>query len=325
MLGIESLKDVRDRLVEVGHELSELAKKVQSKNVDAMAVVQELYDAFNAMDNAFRGMKHIVRGHLVRVGIDPRDVNVEATTDAIESARNAVAALYGSVLKPLHGLETVDVEIDSRDVSRYLDELDVHVYRLTGRHCVKDQSNKLSSVLQSLASCVHAIAEHLSNIKVVGKCAVLEESEKGRKFCLTWSKAAEENRRAGRYEVNDYYNLEGWVVDDRVHLRLGMDEIAIVDLDAGTLDYWDKDERVSKVLKDVLEEYAGLHCTLLRNNISCRGVSDKNMDKVALALSMATSMDDRLDNPYAGWEPEYAELGEKTAAIKWLKELEKKV
>jgi len=168
----------------------------------------------------------------------------------------------------------------------------------------------------------------LSTIKVKeeGKCNIVKDG-KGKAFCLTWHKATEKNWRKILYHDEDYHALEGWVVGDKVYLRVGSAEKhrTLVDLENGTLEYWDKDMPVNKVLKNLLEKYAGLDCKAHEYGVSCTGVTDKNMEKVALALSMATSMDLRIRDPRAYWGDEILEKSETRMALKWLRELEEKI
>ena len=336
MLGISTLIEVREDLAKAGRELEELADRVQAGDVDAETVLEKLNKMFFKLDGVLRDVKLIVRGHLWEHGIDPGDVNIETTKEAIESARMATITLeYSALVTYRRRLPSKEVDVEVSRISeldwqRYLEELDFHVYRLTDKHCARRGSNKLSSILKDLASCIHAIADHLAKIKIVGKCAILDDSKEGRAFCLAWSKAVEENKKAGLYDLKDYYNIEGWVVDDRVRLTLGMNEKAFVYL-GGELEFLSDNEKVRQIVKDLLEEYAGLDCSIEveGDRIYCRSVTDKNMKKVALVLSIATSMDERLEHPYYWWsiiEPdEELEVEEKEAALKWLKKLEKKI
>jgi len=330
------LRRVATDLFFAGHKLQELATNIEEDRVDTQNAKVEMYSMHDSISRMVIEVSSLV-DNAKQAGVDWEFVEkLEAVKDAIDEAKDVAFALR-AIAERLGDKEPLDVTVDQR-VKGELAELDVRVYRLTGKHCASRGSRKLSSILRDLASCIHAIAGHLSEfaskVRGAGHCNIIEDG-KGTAFCLTWSKAAEKNYGAGLYDIDDYQSLEGWVLGDKVYLRLdsehelayapGIANIprATVDLENGTLEYKNKYTQTNIVLKDILEEYAGLDCMLLSDGIACKGVSDKNMKKVALALSMATSMDQRMQTDM--WGSKYLELGEKTKVLKWLKSLERKV
>ena len=77
-----------------------------------------------------------------------------------------------------------------------------------------------------------------------------------------------------------------------------------IDLEKGTLEYYDKDDNVNAVMKQKLEE-RGLKCELREGEgVRCEGVNAENVGKVFMTLAGATSMDLRLRRPAAYWPPE---------------------
>jgi len=323
------LKPVIEDLFSVERASRELATKIQLGEAVGYEVEHELNNLEGTIASILDTI-HDINRRIEEAGIYPDNVGkLDTVEEALDKARDAVQALITNVGPKIFGdQKNVNVPVDWHVVDEKLDELEKYVVELTGKRCRYRISNKLSSYLNDLASCIHRIAEHMSTIKLgrEGRCNIVKDG-KGKKFCLTWSKAVEENDRDGLYQIDDSEALEGWVVGDKVYLRVGSAEghRTLVNLENGTLEYWDLDQHVNKLMEEILEQYAGLDCKAHDYGVSCTGITDENMDKVALALSMATSMDLRIDYPAKYWDDKYRMTSEKVLAIKWLKTLEKQV
>jgi len=320
-MSVPLLKLALERLSSAGRRARELVNRIQSGKVSARETWDELRKLDGILEDAYFAIRNIA-SDMKYLDVDLDVIgNLWTAEDAIDKMLEIVR-----ILRPLVSGEEVDVKVPERRVGKELAELDEQVYKLTGKHCVGKGSNKLSSILKDLASCIHAVAEHLAKIKTREKCAIVRDG-KGKAFCLTWSKAAKENYDAGLYDTQDYEDLVGWVVGDKVYLKLGLGigEKAFVDLYSGILHYAYWDPLTGKVMKNLLEEFAGLQCKLHDGVVSCTGVSDENMGKVALAISMATSIKPRMENPAEYWGTDVVLESEETMALKWLRELEKEV
>ncbi len=115
--------------------------------------------------------------------------------------------------------------------------------------------------------------------------------------CRVWSDVSGFLSRHGLYEENDSNALKGLATGNRLHLRVGssMNHAAELDLDEGTLDYYDTDENVVEGLMSVLDFV--LNCEKTPYGMRCENVKKDNIDKVAAYMAMATSMDFRALNP----------------------------
>jgi len=326
------LYDFVDTLSSISETARNLASKLESGKIQPNDVEDRLYHGIlSEVSWAQEQVENLVE-YLADLGIDPSQVgNLGSVNEILKTAKAAVRRLYSDAAKKLLNVREAaeaNVVIDDLWVYRYIDELDEQVYQLTGKHCAGEISNKLSSILQSLASCMHAVAEHLSKTKIEekGKCVIVGDNRngKGKKFCLTWSKAVEENEQEGLYSEADYENLDGWVIGNKVYLKLGDSELhkAVVDLEKGELKYSYSDVE-NKIMKYVFEKFAGLKCRDTGEEITCTGINDKNSREVALALSLAPSIYERIEAPEEYWSFDYREEGEKAMMLKrleWLNE-----
>lgn len=323
------LKEVAEDLFLSERRGRELATKVQLGEAPASAVEEELLGLAEFLDETYSRFKDVL-GDMQELGLDPNAVGkLEEVEKAIYVASDVAWNIYREVAEKLFGADrSVNVEVDGQ-IEKKLDKLEEAVVKLVGKRCRYRISNRLSSILNDLTSCIHRVAEYVSSLKTErrGKCNIVSPSYKGLAFCLTWDKAVRENREYRLYDGHDYDSLEGWVVGDKVYLRVGSAEghRTLVDLGSGTLEYWDTDEPVNEVMKNLLEMYAGLNCRKHEYGVSCTGVTEDNMKKVALALSMATSMDLRIKDPDRYWDTEYTRIGEEAMALAWLEKLEGRV
>lgn len=101
------------------------------------------------------------------------------------------------------------------------------------------------------------------------------------------------------YSEGDYRPLQCRIQEKSAELTVGSstNHKAKVDLEKGTLQYFDTDDAPNQVMSDLLEE-AGLRCEIDRgfSGVACSGVTKKNVQEVFKVLAMPTSMDFRLDN-----------------------------
>jgi len=320
----EELREIVKSLSKIVQESRALAAQLRENRVSSEAVSEQLNDLTSVVGDAEFAATSISQLTEISDFMPELAKKLDTIRDVVFDIGDVVRTLTYIAIPDIHDAENPNIEIKDEDLDRKMDKLEEHVVKLTGRRCRHKTSNKLSSYLSDLASCVHAIVKHISSlVKTEGKCNIVEDG-RGKQFCITWSKATNINRQANLYADIDYINVEGWVSKDKVYLQLGGMEKAYVDLEKGTLKYLD--DRVStKVLEDILEEYAGLNCKSYGRTLTCTGITDDNMKKVALALSMATSMEYRIMTPEDFWELEYRVEGERVMTLQRLKELEKKL
>lgn len=195
------------------------------------------------------------------------------------------------------------------------------VMKLIGEACAFKVKNTYTSALNDLAACIHRVAEHAVEgleWREEGKCKFSKSATPDAQlFCKIWNAATQVNREYGLYISEDYEALRGWAVGSRVYLKVGSAEghRAEVDLAEGTLKYYDTDRRVNETLAKILSDLAGLVCEVHDFGVMCRGVSRDNIDRVAVALSFATSMDIRMSAGYRLIKQFIAKVGEKVKEL----------
>ena len=159
-------------------------------------------------------------------------------------------------------------------------------------------------LINDAAACIHRIAEAVSNGKQLDDtdCEVVKPGEVGEAFCKAWYDFTNDNVEL--YHTDDLVNLKGWVIGNKVYLRVGSSEghRTYVNFNSGELTYYDYDEMVNRTMKKILEEGAGLSCKFLPDEegvkgIKCTGVTKDKIKPIAAAVSLATSMDYRLRGP----------------------------
>lgn len=247
--------------------------------------------------------------------------DLSTVSDALEHAFNSVVELLH--YSTWYDGEELDPLVKEPSANEALDKLEEKVKELTGKGCRYRVSNRVTGLLNDLASCIHRIAEFLSEKmgRKEGKCLILRDGP-AKQFCLTWDRMTDNAIKMGLYVPKDCVALKGWVLGDKAYLRVGYipGHRALVDLAEGKLHYYDRDRSVNKTVAELLEEYAGLSCRVLKDGVVCTGISEDNMEKVAKALAMPTSMDRRLEEPSYFWPMDYLVEGEKTMDIKFLKQ-----
>lgn len=245
---------------------------------------------------------------------------------ALEHAHNALKKIY-YYLSPFE----VNPEITNEEVEEEMNRLEEEVKNITGKSCRYGISNRVTGLLNDIASCIHRVAENISEMfsEKIGKCIITKDGP-GTKFCIEWdkvtSKAENPEDTYRLYEEEDENALTGWVVGDMVYLRVGSSEghRTLVDLGEGKLHYYDTDKEVNLAVKKLLEDWAGLKCRIVEKNgfsegVVCTGINENNMKRVAEALAMPTSMDYRIKSPEYYWSEEYLAIGEASMDEEWLR------
>jgi hypothetical protein len=134
------------------------------------------------------------------------------------------------------------------------------------------------------------------------RCLALPKTlphEKLIEACRRWKNTAEKLNELGLYATEDYPVLEGRIIGKELQLRVGSaaGHATHIDIEKGTLEYYDQDVPVNEAMHDYLEKYAGLDCEVHSNGVSCKNVNIDNVVKATVVLAFATSKDFRINNP----------------------------
>jgi len=316
------LEEIRDRLLEAESELRKLATEVQmsgsiEKLDEWMGRISEVGDVLWEAENSVDFLRRAAE----------EDPILDALQDVVRYAREAT----DEIRKALKYAYEPDPVIDSR-VEEKLEELDAAVRKLTGEGCryrlTPAVASKLSARLNDLASCIHRAAERiLGAVRKIGRCDITANASRAAvKACAAWSAAADKLYDRGLYSGQDADYLWGYVVGDKVYLRVGSSEghRTVIDLKSGTLDYYDTDEEVNEAMKRLLEK-VGLSCEKRSDGVTCRGVNPSNAHRAAEVLAFATSMDFRIKEPIKYWGEDAAIEWEVDQAERTLREIEPKI
>jgi len=316
------LEEVRDRLLEAEGELKKLATEIQlsgsvEKLDEWMGRVSDIGDILWEAENSIDFLRRAAE----------EDPVLDVLQDVVRYAREVA----DEIRKALKYAFEPDPVIDSR-VEEKLEDLDAAVRKLTGQGCRYRLSpaaaSRLSARLNDLASCIHRAAERiLGAVRKIGRCDITANANPAAvRACAAWSVAADKLYDRNLYSGQDAAYLWGYVVGDRVYLRVGSSEghRTVVDLKQGTLDYYDTDEEVNEAMKRLLEKI-GLSCAKRSDGVTCRGVNPSNAHRAAQILAFATSMDFRIRDPIKYWGEDAAVEWEVSQAEKILKEIEPRI
>jgi len=119
------------------------------------------------------------------------------------------------------------------------------------------------------------------------------------KGCKLWDKITEQLKREHPkfYAEPDYEPLKCRIDGDKAEVTVGSSpghRTHIVLPPEGRVDYYDSDDEVNRVMRDLLADHADLSCETRPLGVTCKGLTKDKIDDVFRVLSMATSMDIRL-------------------------------
>jgi len=146
------------------------------------------------------------------------------------------------------------------------------------------------------------------NMNKHGKCTWVNGSNKSLiEACKEWDKATEKFNDNELYDGSDYDELSGFIHDNKAEFRVGSSagHKTHIDLERGTVEYYDTDVSVNKEMKKLLEK-EGLKCYKYLEDrteagIKCMGLTEQNVKNVVKKLAGATSMDFRIPAPGLWW------------------------
>lgn len=177
--------------------------------------------------------------------------------------------------------------------------------KLTGSRCswLVDRIPNYTprAAVNDMTACFHRAKLLLTTLengfeKQEGKCQAVKNSN-GKLWdaCRLWDEITERLNDGDFYMQQDYGELKGYVLGNTMQFRVGSSHghLTTMDLDKGTLNYYDDDDLVNRNMARLLN-LIGLNCQEVHLGVSCTGLTEGNVDKAAEILSLPTSMDIRI-------------------------------
>lgn len=114
------------------------------------------------------------------------------------------------------------------------------------------------------------------------------------------------NENGRPYSSGDFTPLRCRIDGKDAQLVVGSSSghTAHVNLEKGTVDYYDDDRIPNEIMKQLFEEEGNLKCTRSESGVSCTGLTKEKLDDVFKVLAMPTSMDYRVQHCLEGGESE---------------------
>lgn len=268
----------------------------------------------------------------VKIAITEAIVDINEDTfrleeqEDFETSRNLIllAQAVSHVKGPLVG----DIKEGKKEISKFTDlflqAVEVRVKEATGKSCRFGVSKSVASAVNDISSCIHRVAEFLQDkvgeVETSGKCTFDDKSDpKLVEACKAWDKKTFELRGQSLYTEEDYNELKGRVIKDKLQLRVGSSpgHATHYDLHEGKVNYYDSDDAVNNIMGDLWKE-VGLDCK--KNpygpssagettfGVDCTGLNKDNVAKAAVVAAAATSMDYRFASPIGYWKKGPEEL-----------------
>ncbi|MEZ0345216.1 MAG: hypothetical protein ABWK01_01525 [Infirmifilum sp.] len=303
------MAQLSSQLLEIESRLRELATDIQLRKLNVQSASNEIHHISEKLDS-------ILKYDLGKSSTKSMKFIPPEYVDAIQALTFA-ARILNDVYVDFKYREDIpkenpNIEINNKsEVRRFFEHLEEAVKKATGQGCLYRVSNTTASYLNDLASCAHVLAKKIQEIENIplftlsDKCSASEGAEESlMKACEIWDKATTEiDNEYTLYEPEDYDALRAVIMGKKAYFKVGdaPGHDTLIDLGRGRLEYYDRDYSVNRVMSTLFEEEAGLSCKVHDMGVTCEGVNPSNVDKVALALSFATSMDFRLSNPAKYW------------------------
>ena len=292
-----SISVIAEKLFDLEKMFRELAADLQLGRKTWLDVPEVLSRASAIVSEIKQEIAKIKSGVIT----EPDDVAVASAIEGIvDQVEEMIRHLAAERIKCMRqGTAPAACKVDYYPVHK----LETLVVDVIGHGCAFKARDTYTSYLNDLAACVHRVAEFTTSAiehldRITDKCVgTRNRTERAEKFCVIWSRAADYLQQNNKLYMDiDYEALRGWVVGDRVYLRLGDQEghRAEIDFSRGTVKYYDDDAEVNKTLARLLQDVAGLNCRVHDYGIECSGLTEENAEKVAKVLAFATSMDFRI-------------------------------
>lgn len=250
-----------------------------------------------------------------------------------EISRFANNLYYSSIALKYPAEECKDKNIPKKDcliseeaINR-LKLLDETSKRIIGKRCtwllgVKEPYT-LSSGINDITACFHRLIELVEEKAVEwkeeGKCEWRKDTDLDLiKTCKAWDAKTDELYQMRKMESWDYYPLKGKLKGYKGEFTVGssVGHRTHIDLEEGSLTYYDRDLPVNRVMASLWEEHAKLKCEVGEEEVKCKGLTKENLRDALILLSYATSMDYRLNNPGGYWDAELLNKCERKCRMK---------
>jgi len=222
-----------------------------------------------------------------------------------------------------------------------LEAIDEAYERATGKRCTwllgEIENYTLSAALNDLTSCFHRVMERYEDLaggyERKGKCLFKDADPSLKEACEEWSKVVEKFKEQGLYTAGNYDALYFRAEDGKAEIRVGetAGHLAHLDLNTGTLEYYDVNPDVKRLAKELLEEECGLKCEVTPESTTCKGANRKNASCIAKIMAALSSARFRIYEPEKWWReiPRECRIGDKVEREKCLirrklKEINKK-
>jgi hypothetical protein len=133
--------------------------------------------------------------------------------------------------------------------------------------------------------------------------------------CKKWDMITDELSRLGLIKDMDYEPLNCKIIGNKAEVTVGsaLGHKTHINLEDGSLEYYDTDEPVNKTMDRLLKE-AGLDCRMSSEGVFCKGVTKDNVEKIFETVAAPTSMDFRLRElrveDYDRWKIALKDIGE---------------
>lgn len=292
-----SLEEIARNLFKLEEMFRNLATDLQLNRATWYNVPKVISEAKSIIENVKSAAERIVKERPI---MSEEYVIADQVLRITEDVQRALETLSRARIDCMgRGLDPKSCTVNMYDVLK----LENDVMRLTGTACAFKASNTYTSFMNDLSSCIHRVAEKVSEglkWELREACRIAPNSSREAvDFCLTWSKMTELLYNNKLYHYDDFGELAGWVIGDKVYLRVGSasGHRTEVDLKSGTIKYYDTNDNVNEMIASFLEEH-GLKCNVIYGiGVECEGLSRENYRNVAMDLAFATSMDLRLSNP----------------------------
>lgn len=202
-----------------------------------------------------------------------------------------------------------------KDIEDALRKVDAASEDIWGKRCTwllgHVEQYTFSAALNDFTACYHRLLEKVTEL--VGFTDVEKRItvhpgagsfERG--VCEAWSEGYKLMRE--HYSREDDMATWCYAAKGRVWIRLGSTpgHALHINLDAGTLDYYDANRSVNETMAMLWGKYAGIKCTAA-GGTTCTGVKGEKARRAAIIAAAATSMDFRLANPLQFWKKEGVE------------------
>lgn len=200
-------------------------------------------------------------------------------------------------------------------LQQYMHKLNETCKEVLGESCCYFGAGKytLTLVVNDMASCFHRLAEMVEKLSSkglteYGKCVFYPDADPILvDACKAWDRLTETFNELGLYEADDYEELRAVVRGREAELRVGSapGHRTHIDLDTGTLRYYDDDLKVNQIFNRLLGEIKkGPRCQVVEDEfkgVSCSHVTEDNIKDVMRCLATVTSMDIREPAPQLWW------------------------